>query len=150
LTVPPLRERPTDIPLIANHFLQRAVREAGRSPVSFSDEAINFMMSYPWPGNVRELQNWIQFALIKCKGGSIRLEHLPPVALKSTHAPLPVPISPMPGADLAAIGKARVKLDHETVRAALERTGGNRVAAAKVLGVSRATLYRFLDGGIHS
>ncbi len=144
LTVPPLRERPTDIPLIANHFLERALREVGRSELSFSDETISFMVSYPWPGNVRELQNWIQFALIKCKSGAIRLEHLPPVALKSVHMP-PVPPPPAPGTALAGIGRLRVRLDRDTVRAALERSGGNRVAAAKMLGVSRATLYRFLD-----
>ncbi len=145
LTVPPLRERPTDIPLIANHVLQRATREAGRSDLSFSDEALSFMVSYPWPGNVRELQNWIQFALIKCKSGAIRLEHLPPVALQSMHASAAAPPTVGPDAVLKTIGKARVKLDRETVRAALESSGGNRVVAARALGVSRATLYRFLD-----
>lgn len=145
LTVPPLRDRPTDIPLIAHHILERAVREAGRPPLSFSDEAISLMVSYPWPGNVRELQNWIQFALIKCKSGAIRLEHLPPAALKSLQTLASVSPSPASGSALTSIGKERIKLDHDTVRIALERTAGNRVAAAKVLGVSRATLYRFLD-----
>jgi PAS domain S-box-containing protein len=145
LTVPPLRDRPADIPLIAEYLLDHAAREAGRSGLAFSDEAMSLMMSYPWPGNVRELQNWIQFALIKCKNGAIRLEHLPPVALKPTYAAA-VPSRAMPGTALTAIGKAHVRLDRETVRAALEGTGGNRVAAAKALGVSRATLYRFLDG----
>jgi sigma-54 dependent transcriptional regulator, acetoin dehydrogenase operon transcriptional activator AcoR len=143
LTVPPLRDRPTDIPLIASHFLERAVREAGRQGVSFSDEAISLMVSYSWPGNVRELQNWIQFALIKCKSGPIRLEHLPPVALQAMR-PAPAPGDPA-GDALTAIGRARVKLNAIAVRDALERTGGNRVAAARFLGVSRATLYRFLD-----
>jgi PAS domain S-box-containing protein len=139
LVVPPLRERRLDIPLLANHFL---LQLAAGKPISFSPEAIDFMLDYNWPGNVRELQNWIQFALIKCKGGVIQRDHLPPIALNPlayTQTPLtPVPSLPIPV-------KGRQRLTQASIDAALVEAGGNKVEAAKRLGVSRATLYRFLD-----
>ena len=141
LVVPPLRDRRTDIPLVANHLLRHYTEVAGRKGVSFSSEAMDFMLSYNWPGNVRELQNWIQFALIKCKGEVIRLEHLPPVVLRAVSG------APVPGSAVAPEGpKGRPRLTSESVHGAIERAGGNKVEAARLLGVSRATLYRFLDG----
>ncbi|MEI6147513.1 MAG: sigma 54-interacting transcriptional regulator [bacterium] len=139
LTVPPLHERRNDIPLVANHFLKRYAGEASRKDMSFSAEAIDFMLSYHWPGNVRELQNWIQFALIKCKGTVIGLEHLPPVALRAVTGRAPDREAPLP---VTSKGKAR--LGRDSVRAAFEKAGGNKVEAARLLGVSRATLYRYL------
>jgi PAS domain S-box-containing protein len=141
LTVPPLRERRNDIPLLANHFLVRLSASAGRKAVKFSAAAIDLMMEYAWPGNVRELQNWIQFALIKCKDDIITPAHLPPVAL-----------APMKGIPVGREGSStrenqggRFKLDEAMVREALEKTKGNKVEAARRLGISRATLYRFID-----
>ena len=133
LIVPPLRDRRTDIPLLANHFLKQL--SAGRA-TEFAPEAMDFMLGYHWPGNVRELQNWIQFALIKCKTGVIQLAHLPPVALKAV-----VPLSPAQ----EGAGRARPRLTPELVQEAINKSGGNKVEAAKALGISRATLYRFLD-----
>lgn len=140
LSVPPLRDRRNDIPLLANHFLRRFTEESGRRGIAFSAEAMDIMMGHEWPGNVRELQNWIQFALIKCKGELIQPAHLPPVAL-----------APMRGAagragnGASVAGGGRVKLDETSVQAAIERAGGNKVEAARILGISRATLYRFLE-----
>ena len=134
ILLPPLRERRTDIPLLANHVLQRAVREAGREPVTLSFEALDTMISYDWPGNVRELQNWLQFALVKCKDAVIRPEHLPAPAAAA-------------GPARPAKRRRRRKLEAEAVRQALEQAKGNKVEAARLLGVSRATLYRFLDEG---
>ncbi len=135
LMLPPLRERRIDIPLLANHFLKLY---AGDKKMAFSPEALDFMLSYNWPGNVRELQNWIQFALIKCKTGTILLEHLPPIALKT----LPATLRNSPA---IAQAKGKQRLTQEMVLAAIDGAGGNKVEAAKALGVSRATLYRFID-----
>jgi PAS domain S-box-containing protein len=132
MSLPPLRERRNDIPLLADHVLRRALKEAGREGVSLAPETLDLMMSYDWPGNVRELQNWMQFALIKCRGPVIRPEHLPP---------------PRGGAAPARPGHRRRSLTAEMVRDALAQTGGNKVEAARLLRVSRATVYRFLDGG---
>lgn len=139
LTVPPLRERRNDIPLLANHFLRRLTEGGARKNVAFSAEAMDVMLGYEWPGNIRELQNWIQFALIKCKAELIQPAHLPPAALA------PMRGAGVPAGNGAAPVPPRVRLDEGSVRSAIERAGGNKVEAARLLGVSRATLYRFLD-----
>ncbi|UCG14325.1 MAG: sigma 54-interacting transcriptional regulator [Deltaproteobacteria bacterium] len=126
IELPPLRERKNDIPLLAEKFLQQAAQQAQKS-VALSRQALSAMMDYAWPGNVRELQNAIYYSLVKCKGRVIRLENLP-MELKNKRS---------------CRGPGR-KLDPELVRAALERTGGNKAKAARDLGVGRATLYRFL------
>ncbi|MEI6786879.1 MAG: sigma 54-interacting transcriptional regulator [bacterium] len=139
LVVPPLRERRLDIPLLANHFLKQLA--VGKT-ISFSPDAIDFMLDYNWPGNVRELQNWIQFALIKCKGGVIQRDHLPPIALN----PMALAKTPPPPERPAPPPmRGRQRLTRESIEAAILQAGGNKVEAAKLLGVSRATLYRFLD-----
>jgi PAS domain S-box-containing protein len=133
INIPPLRERRMDIPLIAEHCLQRALAERGRSDIQLSPRTLDLMMEYDWPGNIRELQNWTQFALVKCKGDTIEPEHLP--LQRAPRAPQPV---------VPLLGKRR-KLTQGDVREALAKTRGNKLAAAHLLGVSRATLYRFLD-----
>jgi len=103
----------------------------GHGVVQLSSEALSLMMDYRWPGNVRELQNTVQFAIVKCKGNTIQPEDLP-LELRNLTVKKP------------KRGPA-VKLDAEAVKHALVKTGGNKVRAAKLLGVGRATLYRFLD-----
>lgn len=126
--LPPLRERRTDIPLLATHFLEQAAKRARKS-VGLSRDALAAMMDYAWPGNVRELQNSIHFAMVKAKGRVIHKEDLPMelTASEKTHA----------------VAGAR-KLDQDSVLAALKESGGNKAKAARLLGVGRATLYRFL------
>ena len=132
LRVPSLRERADDIPLLADHFLLRSSATSGGRKLSISDEVMEFFRSSSWPGNVRELQNVLQFAWIKCKGDVILVEHLPPnLRLTGVHA----------GSTI----RRRRGLTVDTVSAALDETRGNKTEAAKRLGVSRATLYRFLD-----
>ena len=130
--LPPLRDRADDIPLLAEHFLLRSSATAGGRKLSISDEVLEVFKSFNWPGNVRELQNVLQFAWIKCKGDVLEIEHLPPnFRLAGAHATSKI--------------RRRKGLTVETVSAALDETGGNKTEAAKILGVSRATLYRFLD-----
>jgi PAS domain S-box-containing protein len=131
LSIPPLRERRHDIPLLADHILKGILQPLKRT-VSIAPETLDILMAHAWPGNVRELQNWLQFAMIKCRGDTILPQHLPPPrpSIASLAQNLP--------------GSSR-RLDMESVRQALQKTGGNKVEAAHILGVSRATLYRFLD-----
>ena len=113
--------------------LRRFRRDMGRPEVGVSPEALDIMMNYDWPGNVRELQNWLQFALVKCRSEEIMPEHLPP---------------PRPGQRRSYVRssrRGRRGLTIESVRDALTRAEGNRVETAKLLGVSRATLYRFFS-----
>lgn len=129
--LPPLRDRKTDIPLMIDHFLRNAAERYGREPLAVSNAALSLMLDYRWPGNVRELQNAVQFAFVKCAGKVIEIDHLP-LELREV-------------ADLCGRRGPTRKLDLETVRKALARTGGNKVKAAQLMGVGRATLYRFLN-----
>lgn len=131
ITLPPLRERRNDIPLLAAHFLERYAAEARRPGVRLSERALAALMDYHWPGNVRQLENAIRFALVKCAGDTIAPEHLPP---EVTEGSRPAP----------SLSTGRRKLTPEAVQRALRETGGNKVKAARLLGVGRATLYRYL------
>ena len=131
LSLPPLRTRKNDIPLLVDHFLRRFNNEKKDRAVSISESALSTMMDYAWPGNVRELENAVQFALVKSKGRSIQPEDLP---LERT---APVQSFKKRG--------PRQKLDPEVVQTALAEAQGNKVKAAGLLGIGRATLYRYLD-----
>lgn len=136
--IPPLRERRNDIPLLASHFLDKITGQLSRGAMSFSDDALAVLMNYSWPGNVRQLQNAIQFALIKCRSAVIMPGHFPPEILASTYVPTGVPRTP------GKVGR-RPKLTKEIVERALEKAGGNKAKAARLLGVGRATLYNFIN-----
>ena len=129
--LPPLRQRRIDIPNLVDHFLKEAAERYGRDLLEVSNPALALMLDYRWPGNVRELQNAVQYAFVRCGGKRITPECLP-VELREA------------AAVCARRGPAK-KLEIETVRTALERTGGNKAKAAKLMGVGRATLYRFLN-----
>lgn len=129
LTLPPLRDRLDDIPMLAHHILQTALEETGKQPVTISVDAFSAMRAHEWPGNVRELQNWIRFSLVKCKGSVVLPKHLP--TCRQGGAPLPLRT------------RRRKHLDIDSVRSAL-RSAKNKAEAAHMLGVSRATLYRYL------
>jgi PAS domain S-box-containing protein len=130
IQLPPLRDRKIDIPLLIDHFLKEASERYGKSKLKVSPKAMSLMMDYRWPGNVRELQNAIQFAIVKCSGKVIGPEDLPMELREMENV-------------CARRGPAR-KLDVDSVTAALVKTGGNKARAARLLGVGRATLYRFL------
>lgn len=131
IRIPPLRDRKNDIFLLVDHFLSSAMNHSsGRRP-SISHEAMHQLMSYDWPGNVRELKNVIFSASVKSKGDPIQPRHFP-VAMVSQSAQVTLRY------------KRRRKLDHARLQDALRRTDGNKRQAARLLGVHRSTLYRFL------
>jgi PAS domain S-box-containing protein len=138
ITVPPLRERRNDIPLLAQRFLDDISGSVGREGMALSDEAMSVLASYAWPGNVRQLQNAIQFTLIRCHDTLILPHHLPPEIIETT--PL---IRSTPPSTPGKVGR-KPKLMRDSVAAALTRAGGNKAKAARILGVGRATLYNFL------
>jgi sigma-54 dependent transcriptional regulator, acetoin dehydrogenase operon transcriptional activator AcoR len=129
--IPPLRERKNDVPLLARHFLNQVAERSGKTLPGLSDDALTVMMDYPWPGNVRELQNAVQFSIVRCSGSVITADDLP-LELREFDRPA------------GRRGPAK-KLDPQFVRQALEKSGGNKARAARLLGVGRATLYRFLS-----
>jgi transcriptional regulator with PAS, ATPase and Fis domain len=130
ISIPPLRERKNDIPLLASHFLKQAAGQ-GQKGAQLAEGALSIMMDYTWPGNVRELQNAIHFALVKSRGRDIEAEHLP-LEIRNTTC---TTLKPGP----------KLRLSPESVATAIQNAGGNRSKAAKLLGVGRATLYRFLE-----
>jgi transcriptional regulator with GAF, ATPase, and Fis domain len=132
IVMPPLRARKKDIPLLLEHFLREAKQEGQTSP-GVSKEALAVIMDYRWPGNIRELQSAIRFALVRARGRIVTPEHLP-LELKQWKLKRP------------ARGPAP-KLQAQDVQSALAQTGGNKAKAARILGVGRATLYRFLANG---
>jgi PAS domain S-box-containing protein len=129
--IPPLRERKNDIPLLVDHFIRQVTEKGKFAAPKISDAALSVMMDYVWPGNVRELQNAVQFAIVKCNNKMITVDDLP-LELKAYENPS------------AKRGPSK-KLDDAAVHKALVKTGGNKARAARVLGVGRATLYRFLN-----
>jgi len=132
ISLPPLRERLGDIPLLVEHFLKKFSKEIGKEYLEISHHALELLTSYQWPGNIRELRNAIQYALIKCKADKIEVAHLPPE------------ISANSGGSKRKTAGRRPKLSVEAVRSALTKAGGNKAKAARALGVSRTTLYRYI------
>ncbi|MBL7190363.1 sigma 54-interacting transcriptional regulator [bacterium] len=132
ITLPPLRERKSDIPLLVDYFLDKLSVDTSKNIRVVSDQALDILEKYHWPGNVRELRNSVQYGIIKCRGEMLEAEHLPPEIQGGGNMTANRP------------GRQRV-LNKQTVEEALQKTGGNKAKAARMLKVSRTTLYRFLD-----
>ena len=134
--VPPLRERGSDIPLLADHFLRRVAREHGVEPPALSPQALARMTEYAWPGNVRELENFVERAAI-LHAGAATLPFDPPRGSR-----------PEPERELTDRARRErwtlERLEREHVLQVLEDTAGNQVRAAEVLGIDRRTLHRKL------
>ncbi|NUN49260.1 MAG: sigma 54-interacting transcriptional regulator [Candidatus Brocadiae bacterium] len=134
LTIPPLRDRREDIPLLVTHFLQQVARESGRPATEVSDAAMKRLARHAWPGNVRELQNEIRRACVLADA-LIDEEHLSPAVLEG--APRLADVLPASGTTLKA---AKLALEARMIEGALKRSGGNVAAAARELGVHRPQL----------
>jgi transcriptional regulator with PAS, ATPase and Fis domain len=131
ITLPPLRERRSDIPLLAAHFLAHYGKEFFGKKAKLSSETVTMLMAYDWPGNVRELQNAIQYSLAKCPGNVIEPSHLLQVIRFAVNKS-------------STVRHRQPMLRTDDVINALKKTDNNKTKAAEVLGTSRSTLYRFL------
>lgn len=130
--IPPLRERREDIPLLADHFLNKFNNSFKKQIRGFSRETINVFMNYPWPGNVRELEHAIEHSFVLCQGNTMLFEHLP-VELKEYSKG-------------KCILKAQKPSDtREEILRALEKTDWNKAKAARILGIGRRTIYRKIE-----
>src|SRR5438067_5459076 len=151
LHLPPLRERREDIMPLARHFAESAARP-GSGPVSFSRDAVGALMCYEWPGNIRELENAVVRAVALCDQ-VVRPEDLPErvraavAAMTAAHAPASETSAP-PAADAPAPEEEPLlslsELEGRHIARVLASTGGNKQAAARVLGIDRTTLQRML------
>jgi DNA-binding NtrC family response regulator len=139
LAVPPLRERPADIPLLIKHFLSRASAEAARPVPGIDPQAMARLLRYPWPGNARELQNAIQRGVILARNNILTLMELPPKVAGLDFSP---------ARTLSEAVDKRMSLDqleHNYIRAVVDAVNGNKTEAANILRIDRKTLYRKLE-----
>ena len=127
IELPPLRERKEDIPLLAQHFLKKFAMENQKEIAGFSPDATDFLLKYEWPGNVRELENAIERAVILAQNSNIEVTDLP-------HQNLPLARSASPG-------KMLKEAEKNHILNILTETEGNYSEAARILGISRMTLY---------
>jgi nitrogen regulation protein NR(I) len=159
--IPPLRERVSDIPLLVNYFVEKNARELKRPPKSIAASVIKKLEKYHWPGNVRELENAIRRAHVMAKSDAILLSDLPPeISGQNSGAAIPVPnaAGEIAATDAAALARQLFQLarrdpklkvipavERELVIQALKETNNNQVHAAKMLGITRATLRKRID-----
>ncbi len=127
ISMPPLREREDDLLLLAAHFATRFAEELGKTPPNLSDEVVHVLRSYQWPGNVRELQNLVQRLVVMTEGDVIEVPDLPPMMRFSA-------------ARGAGLDRTLAEVEAEHIRNVLACTNGNKVQAAKILGIDRKTL----------
>jgi PAS domain S-box-containing protein len=132
LTLPPLRERREDIPLLVQHFITVFNAVQNKHVAGVSPDVLGVLTAHDYPGNVRELQNIIEHAFVLLREGQIGLEHLPSELV-------PISLRRAAGRRIAETVKA---LEAQAIREALERHGGNRLAAARELGIHKSTLFR--------
>ncbi|NVB79873.1 MAG: sigma-54-dependent Fis family transcriptional regulator [Kofleriaceae bacterium] len=130
IEMPPLRDRPTDIPLLAKFFLDRFAKENGKTITSVSESAMERLMSYDWPGNVRELENAIERAVVLATGSSIEAANLP-ASVRPRRTPHSVPRIP---------GSTFAELERYAITETLKATGGSTSKAAEILGASIRTI----------
>jgi len=139
LWLPPLRERPEDIPVLAQAFLKEFA-EANNKPVTgYTREVLDLLLRYRWPGNIRELRTAIETAVVYCRGDKITPRDLPPWVRNA-----PSPSAPNQREVLARNDLTVEEAEKELILRALKETGGNRTQAAKKLGMSRRNLHRKL------
>jgi DNA-binding NtrC family response regulator len=171
LRIPPLRDRPGDIPLLLEHFLGQLSHEHGKTPRRLSSEALAILTAYPWPGNVRELKNLVESLVIFAQAEVIQARELPPEVRSAAAARGEIVFVPepeveraadapgergasesgdgaesadSPSAPAAAGPRTMDEIEREAILTTLERTGGRRAEAAQSLGIGLRTLQRKL------
>jgi two-component system response regulator AtoC len=146
IEVPPLRERREDIPVLADHLLGELARRPGKLMLPISAEVSAALRAHDWPGNVRELENMLERAAILARSGELTLDLLPLAVARVTAGTGEAPCADDEDLSIKRRGRA---LEERLIRRALEKTGGNRTQAARVLELSpRALQYKIKEYGI--
>jgi two-component system response regulator AtoC len=153
--LPPLRARPEDIEPLARHFLEVHAKANGRQPFTLAADALQALQAQPWPGNVRQLQNFMERLVVLSDGPTLTGEDVarelmrqpglmptsPPAVPMSTAAPVATPT----GSEPKTLESQRRQTERQALEDALRRAGDNRTLAARLLGISRRTLYNKLE-----
>jgi two-component system response regulator HydG len=134
IRLPPLRERVEDIPLLADAFFKRAQLKSRKPIQGIGKEVMSLLMNYEWPGNVRELRSAFEYAFVSCQGSMLQPSHLPPGILRSQGHPRKRVRHP----------GGRVEVQKKEILETLIRAGGNQSEAARLLGVSRVTVWSWI------
>jgi len=132
VTLPPLRERREDIPLLVDHFCNPFNKRFKKNIEGISNEVLSIFMSYQWPGNVRELEHALEHAFVLCHGRTITVDHLP------------LELKEYSGSKSHARGEKSADESQEILQA-LNKTGWNKARAARMLGISRTTIYQKIN-----
>ncbi|MFB3786728.1 MAG: sigma-54-dependent transcriptional regulator [bacterium] len=145
--IPPLHERPEDIPILAQAFLKRYSEETGKELFDFAPEVMDLFFNYPWPGNVRELQHTVEHSAIFASGPRVTLKELPEEIILhrsgEDEKSEPEPFDPSKHI-VIPIGSTLEDAELEIIRKTLKQVAGNKEEAARILGLSRSSLYRRL------
>jgi DNA-binding NtrC family response regulator len=136
LKIPPLRDRRQDIPLLVGHFLERHARSSGHDR-NISDDALKVMLAYDWPGNVRELENCLERACAFSTGPAIHVADLP----SSIHSASSSLIDEGNGSSKIL---PMAELERQTILGTIAQLNGDKLMAARMLGIGKTTLYRKL------
>jgi len=137
LSLPPLRERVEDIPILAAHFAARSAQKYGHPVPELSPKLVDVLQEYDWPGNVRELENLMERLVVLSNGEPLGLEFVPEKMLQI-----------LPGSnvhDESTLEGAVEAVKRKMIVSALQAEGGNKVAAARKLGISRSYLHRLIN-----
>ncbi|HTN74214.1 MAG TPA: sigma-54 dependent transcriptional regulator [Pirellulaceae bacterium] len=136
IELPSLRERSSDVPMLAHHFLESVVKESGKKVDGFTDEALAAMQRYPWPGNVRELQNVVERAVLLGKGNLVRPEDLPTQLIAGQ------PVFSLSTSNGKSLKDSLADPERTIILETLKSVNWNRNATAEKLGINRTTLYK--------
>lgn len=147
IELPPLRDRLTDVPVLAGHFLEKQSRAAGRQILGFTPDATAALQRYSYPGNVRELENIVERAVVLCRGPRVGVEDLPPTVIENRPGQMALihhrhgDADPIPW-DGETLAEALEAQERRIIRAALDANNWNRNQTAAQLGINRTTLYK--------
>ncbi|HEX9022653.1 MAG TPA: sigma-54 dependent transcriptional regulator, partial [Geobacteraceae bacterium] len=149
IVLPPLRERPEDIPLLLEHFLEKYGDALGKPEVHCPRSVMETFVNYPWPGNVRELENCVQRMLLLSDGDDLDPATLPDHLRRGVPVASESGLPPSGSEEAYSIKRASERMERQMIRRALEKTGGNRTHAARILEIShRSLLYKLKEYGI--
>jgi len=147
ITLPPLRERLDDLPLLCAHFIDEFASRNGKSITGISADAVDLLAGYRWPGNIRELRNTLEKMVVLARGDRLGLRDVPLNIRQAVRGSESITATPRPLRSAVAssgVGHSLADTEKAMILQAIEQQGGNRTKAAEVLGISRRTLHRKL------